>query len=680
MEYFSINIEPQYVKITPEKEVINGVEFHLHEVQKRMKIDFKKLPEITFITAPTGTGKSYSFPFPVLKAKNNDDDFSSDKVRGLIVLPTNALIDELDRNFKSSYPQLTINKITGVELNKFEVKGFKRWEKIIELADSSDLVITNPDIINYAMHGGYHKFGYKGAKTHFSSLIDKFNYIIFDEYHLYDEAQIANIVTLVRLRELFLKHYEPSEGAIEGIRFLFVSATPQEEIKKYFDECGYKTEEIIEKIVSDPVNSRIIHGEIKVKFQDCKNIQSLVSTKLQDIIKAIKNGSRVLIILDRLRDVQELGNTLKSDLENQITDIRIILSTGYEPKGLDYSSSLSKANLIIATNKAEVGVNYDVDFCIMQPGKYFNNFVQRFGRIARGSVTGNIIVAIDNKFGRLKRDFSNKPIYGYYEFMGLMKKRLQSSKFYSEIIPTYIGEYMWCILFQIRRNQDYNVWRYLKRRLNEDDFYKRKDAQRFFTFQSIHNKINDLIKLALHADSISQTYWNNEIQKLKKRSPHTYEWANWWQNYLETYLSFRDNSKTVKIIDSHFNFELEYSLDWILQNKKIERIETIQVKPYEIKKYYVGDFKEHDKDIQYIVSTIPSVGMMGNNLLNYNQTFELNKIFEKRVGLIYKKVKKGVDEFSRLQMEICQEVTKLSSTFNRKRLKIEDIEGNDNFL
>ena len=72
MDKVSIKIFPQFVKLTDVKEVFpNNRECFLHEVQKRMKTGFDKFSEFTIITAPTGTGKSYAFPFPVINSKKN---------------------------------------------------------------------------------------------------------------------------------------------------------------------------------------------------------------------------------------------------------------------------------------------------------------------------------------------------------------------------------------------------------------------------------------------------------------------------------------------------------------------------------------------------------------------------------------------------------------------------------
>jgi CRISPR-associated endonuclease/helicase Cas3 len=678
MDSFIIKINPQYVKQTDELEMIDGKERRLHEVQRQMKLDFEQLPEFTIITAPTGTGKSYAFPFPVLKSKKAPKGIDDvQQVRGLIVLPTNALISELTASFKKTYKEqgVIVNQLTGPELNKHEVKGIKRWEKAIEIADESDILITNPDLINFAMHGGYHQYAWnnKTANTRFSSFLDKFNYIIFDEYHLYDEAQIANILTLVKLREFFLPNGKPQIGSVYGVRFLFVSATPEIGLKNIFEEEEYEHTEIIETIINEKENARAIHGELEVEFFDSKDIKGLIRSKVPELQEILKT-KRALLILDKLRDVQELA----IELQPYFKAYEIYQSTGYVSKTENHTQKIEAANLIIATNKAEVGVNYDVEYCIMETGRYFQNFVQRFGRVSRGDLTGKVVVAVE-KYSKYKRIFKDKTQYDYYDFVELMRLQMQQRSFYTKAVPMYIGEYLWCIENNIRRFQDYSVWQYLNRKTNEE----KKFYHRYIVMDKINNKIREMIKHHLNYEELTKD--ERKLKKkiypiLEKRAYRTFQWVTWWNNYLDTYLTFRDGSKVVKIFDTVRNEELEYSLDWILQHKEVIKIEVIQKEKYEITKYTVGDLKERSKDIQYIVSTLPNAGMSGNDILSFGDMYELERVFKKSVGRIYDKVRKGIDKKDDLQVELCKLILELHRTFDRKRLKIESIDNEDIFL
>ncbi|MGD1840073.1 MAG: type I-D CRISPR-associated helicase Cas3' [Thermonemataceae bacterium] len=672
MDSFSFCIRPQYVKQTEEKEIINGKECLLHEVQKRIKLDFEQLPTFTIITAPTGTGKSYAFPFPALNAKKQPKRIGhTGRVRGLIVLPTNALISELTASFQKTYPQLTIQQLTGPALDRYQVKGYKRWEKALEVVESSDLVITNPDIINYAMHGGYHKRAWsnKTGATRFSRLLSAFNYIVFDEYHLYNEPEIANILTLVKLREFFLKHEKVIKGQASGVRFLFVSATPEKGLKDILEKEGYDYEEIIEEIVDDPTQARPIHGTLTVEFVDSKEMRTVVRNKIPALREVLKK-QKVLIILDRLREVQELAEELKTVFPTYT----IYQSTGYVARNEDQKAKIEAAHLIIATNKAEVGVNYDVTYCIMQPGKYFQNFVQRFGRVSRGDLTGKVVISIDKKYAQLKRRFKEVSHLNYYDFLALMRQEIQGRKFYTERIPMYLGEYMWCIQNNIRRYQDYDIHRYLQRRMEEEGFFSQgKVYNRYKIFNKINQQIREMIKAVIRPEKIPKD--RKELKKvytkLERSAPRTWQWVQWWDAYLETFFAFRDGGKTVEIYDEKYKTTLDYSLDWILQHKVVKEKKILQEEPYERVRYIVGNLKEQDKDLQYTVSTIPNAGMQGNNYLSYEEVFKLEEAFEKAVGRISDKVKK--DPTQTKQKELLKEVAKLASTFSRKRLHIEDI-------
>lgn len=670
MNSLTIHILPQYVRMTELTELFPDGNVHrLHEVQKRMKTDFDSLPEFTIITAPTGTGKSYAFPFPVLESKARQGGYD-DTLRACIVLPTNALIDELTENFTKTYPSLTIQRLTGVELDARQVKGFERWETALTICKASDLVITNPDIINYAMHGGYHKLrsDHKSGGKGFENFLEMFDYFVFDEYHLYDEAQIANLLTLVKMRSFFLPH--------KKVRYLFVSATPEEGLKKILHEEELPFVEIIETIIDDPNNARPIHGKLKVEFVECNDLEAVVEEKKDEWQGEWWAGRRSLLITDKLRDVHLLVKSIRAECP----DMKVFESSGYQSKKVDMKPELAAADLIVATNKAEVGVNYGVEYCIMQTGKYFRNFVQRFGRVSRGDLEGKVVVLVKDfaTFNRLKKTFEDKIEVGYYDFLNLIRPHFQEKRFYDELVPWLSGEYVWCIENNIAQYQEFNTGLFFHRRMKEEGFFQGKLFARYKLMDEMDELILKGMKLALRTDKISKWNYRRELTRLKS-NPRVRDWALWWQEYLETYFSFRDTSKVVPITDvSRSGEELEYSLDWILQHKCLLNIEKDEDgKPV---RYIVGNLKEQDKDLQYEVSTIPAIGEARNRFLNWDEQFDLPGAFAKAVDRIRQKNSKGVDWIDEWQVELCEKLLVLGKQFSRKRLRIIDISANSNFL
>jgi len=662
MKPIEFNIKPQYVKQTDSVGRFpvgkgNFKEFPLHLVQKMMKEDFDKFSEFTIITAPTGTGKSYAFPFPILNSKKQGGFGGLRKgKRGLIVLPTNALIDELHENFSVTYKNLKTGKITGKYLNVLKKKGFDRWMEIINISKQNDLIITNPDIINYAMHGGYHKnYWGKTGRKEFYNFLQVFDYIVFDEYHLYDESQIANILTLTFMRNIFIQENNK-------IKYLFVSATPEAGLKEILQDFNFEYEEIIEEIIEEKSNARIIHGKLDVEIHQAREFTLLIENKFNEIEEEIKAGKKVLIIFDKIADLFNFSKSIAKRFPNN----KIVKSTGYSSQNENQNDEIKTANIILATNKAEVGVNYDVEYAIIQPGRFYRNFVQRFGRVARGNVSGKIVIAVKENvtFNKLKKSITDKEL-SYYDFLEITNAAFQSKKFYSEVIPAYIGEYIWCVKQNIiEQKQNWNTREFFKgeiEKINLKD--NQKYSFRFNLFQSIHSQIWALKQKYKTGVTISAI-------------------ENWWRNYRNTYLTFRDNSMIVEIYDEDEEKQLSYSLEWILQNKVVLEIKTEKNDKYEIIKYIVGELKERDKDLQYEISTIPTFSDTPC-IAHYDELFSDQKIkdkFQEEVEKLKRKHKKGWNNIDDDLVTLCNKLLNLSQTFNRKRLKIENIISNNQFL
>jgi len=228
-------------------------------------------------------------------------------------------------------------------------------------------------------------------------------------------------------------------------------------------------------------------------------------------------------------------------------------------------------------------------------------------------------------------------------------------------------------------HQEYNSWQYLNRRLSEKEILKEgRVYQRYRLFNEIDQLIQAIVENGLYHKP-SKTHWKKNLKALEKRAPRAYNWATWWERYLDTYFSFRDASKVVQVYDQKRNEELEYSLDWILQHKVILEVTIIQEQPYEITRYKVGDLKERDRDLTYTVTTIPGSGLGAdeNRFLQHEDLYQLPDVFKKRIESLLDKQRKGdpTETSQQLQIELLNNIYHLSATFSRKRLKIEHIES-----
>ena len=320
----SIKIKPQYIEYSDTM----YKNFKLHKLQETF-YKYDELSEINIIVAPTGTGKTFSFVLPIINKKNEKWTF-----RGLIVSPTNALIEDIKENIKKRFPEIMVGEINSVVLDKFNVKGPERFRTILKITNENDIIITNPDIINFIIYGGYN---YYDRIREFPEIFEKFNFIVYDEYHLYDEEQIANILTLILLR----KFLTPKE-----IKFIFTSATPEKGLEDFLRERNipyFKYEEKISK------RGRKIHGEINLKFIR-EDILQFIPENKDFIYNYIKNNKKVLIIFDTLRKLKEFKES------NFFPELKMVELSGYTTKQ-ETEVKTQDCQIILGTNKIEVGVN-----------------------------------------------------------------------------------------------------------------------------------------------------------------------------------------------------------------------------------------------------------------------------------------------------------------------------------
>ncbi|MDK2790241.1 MAG: CRISPR-associated endonuclease/helicase Cas3 [Methanothermococcus sp.] len=521
---------------------------NLHRFQEVFYADISNLNNVNFIVAPTGAGKTFSFSFPIIYAKDNK---YYKPLRGLIVVPTNALAEDIEKTLQEQ--DIKVNVITGSTLKK---KGKERGEEIFKVAKNSEIVITNPDILNYMMNSGYHlprgyeKFRYLKNFPDWTHFFDLFDYIIFDEYHLYDEEQLGVILVL------FLATYKFSKN----IKWFFVSATPEVNLIDLFNENGIKPS-VIEQPLSN--EGRTIQGEMEIKFiKISKNIERSLYGYLvkngrlneeirETIKKALLTDEKVLMVFNSLRDAMNMKYLIEKEV-----NARIWINTGLQTKEKENSkitNVIDNSDIIITTSKAEVGVNYPVSLCFMDAGMYLRNFMQRIGRVGRGKEKCKIYCTVNskifNRLNELKKTTNENEKLNYYEFVNLMNNAFEDREFKKDKVPKFCGAVLWSV---INSMEEYD------RKLT----YQRKDI---------------LKELTERFPYYWTLYWLNEkIGKIENDEDEDIidedtreELLKWWESFKNSFRRFRKDSVIWKVIYEDGK-ETEYDLLWILDNAFVE--------------------------------------------------------------------------------------------------------------
>jgi len=423
----SITVEERKIPFSDTEIELEGKKYRLHTFQETFYSDLSNLSTVIIIIAPTGAGKTFAFTFPVIYAKNHNYI----PPRGLIVAPTNALVEDMYSSFKRI---VKTEKITGSTLQKH---GIERPKELLNKVKSAEIVVTNPDIINFVIHGGYH-IEKSGKRRHILNFQDwteffgKIDYVVFDEYHLYDEEQIAqqDLTDLGRI--------------IQGKqRIHFIGVSQYYSLYKWMFENGEIRDDVKEKIS-----------------------------------EAIRSGKRVFLLFNSLREAKITENKIRV----LFPDAKIGVNTGFETREKDFNFNPENCNIIITTSKAEVGVNYPVQLAYIDSGKYLRNFLQRVGRIGRRGEESEIYCITPVTVVEKVREYINGKnglTMSYYEFVDMLNQSFEDIRLKEERIPVFAGALLWSI---------YNALKSYERRKVIDDLIKE------FPYSKILFKLDKLIE------------------------------------------------------------------------------------------------------------------------------------------------------------------------------------------
>jgi len=636
-ESVSLKISPQFVDTVEEE-----FEGHrLHKIQQAL-LHYDDLPEFTVITAPTGTGKSFAFPLPIIQHKKSGSSFS--KRRCIIVSPTNALIDDMEREYAKVFPDLLVSKLNRKKLDELNAKGPERWNALIRIITDNEVVITNPDLLNFALFGGYYR--HKGQKE-ISEIFARITYFVFDEYHLYDEEQIANIISWIAVKKALIP---------KMVKFIFASATPEKGLLEVLQTQGFKPIEIVEPLTDKAtLSSRKIHGQIEVTFlKSSTPLQYLLSNA--NIIKQwLKNGERILVVFDRMTELR----MAKPMIEKQFHDVAIAEVSGYYTKS-EFKEEPGSAGLILGTNKIEVGVNLDVSICFMQTGKYFANFVQRFGRVARQGKDGKVIIFLNNKIKEIEKAFEGKETWTYYDFIEQCRniELLSDRKFYSEKIPQYLGAYYFIIAKNIK---DFATQKLFRKniKLNGQSGY----------MLGLMRRIDKGIRKLEYINSASGRKFDFDCEN----------WKKWWKIFTDTFVYFRTSMPDVRVRDLSCSIDkqlTQYSLEWLLRNREIVGEEYINGKRCLV----VSEFLEEKQELQYYVESFPVYKLNEGTLyLKQSEKYSLKEAFLRRLMTI-KSMYKSHNAFAKAALEVIYLIACLKPIITHKRLLVSDVKNYSNIL
>ena len=193
--------------------------------------------------APTGSGKTYGFGLPSLRYEDNRLPDGT-LPRTLIISPTNALIGQTKYDLENDWKHKNL-KVAPLSAKDITTKGWNRALSMYDTIREADIIVSNPDIITLLVGSFYYRRGSNTEKnirvTQWSNIFKNIRFIIFDEYHIYAEDEIAKIISFLLLSR--------ATGNIH-LKACFSSATPNEKIKDLLEhKYGFKCKEVVQELV-----------------------------------------------------------------------------------------------------------------------------------------------------------------------------------------------------------------------------------------------------------------------------------------------------------------------------------------------------------------------------------------------------------------------------------------------
>ncbi|MFN3761933.1 MAG: type I-D CRISPR-associated helicase Cas3', partial [Anaerolineae bacterium] len=241
-------------------------------------------------------------------------------------------------------------------------------------------VLTNPDILFYiffGLYGGWEE-ELEAVRQRLFARIGQYRVFVFDEFHLYNIKQVADVAFLIGT----LHAIQPRYGRV----FLFASATPDSPIRPLLERMGFPVEEVRgepvpegegTRRVAQPLRLTLLPADLRVWEGPDKLLEFL--PEVEEFLRDYP-AARLVAILDSLAGAVRLASALRERFPNRPVGEVHGFSSAQER-----DSALIRP-MTVGTSTIEVGVDFvgerakDV---LLFEARTSGQFIQRLGRSAR---------------------------------------------------------------------------------------------------------------------------------------------------------------------------------------------------------------------------------------------------------------------------------------------------------
>ena len=345
------------------------------------------------VTSGTASGKSLSFNLPVLDSIARDR-----KARALYLYPTKALAQDQARK---------LAELALPNLRHAIYDGDTPKEDRPQIRRRSNLVLTNPDMLNMAMLSHHKGWG---------DFLSNLEWVVVDEAHTYRGvfgSHVANVLRRLR-RVARLYGSEP--------RFICASATIANPLELAQALTGTEFS-LIDSDGAPRARRRIAIWNPPVIDEKTMSRRSVLSESAELLADLVINGARTICFLRSRRGIELIQRFTRMRLEQlgegalaqRIAPYR----AGYTPqqrRGIEARLNSGELLAVVTTDALELGIDIgelDAAICVTFPGTVAS-LRQMWGRAGRRSEGIALYVAgedaLDQFFCRHPDEFLARPV------------------------------------------------------------------------------------------------------------------------------------------------------------------------------------------------------------------------------------------------------------------------------
>lgn len=340
--------------------------------------------EVIFNCVLTGGGKSLA---AFSKALLPDPP-----VPTVALYPTNELSRDQESCLKNYVEQLHLShppRLSRISADLLAAAaytaGVMKQTELLTRFQESEIILTNPDIYHYIFNLYYLRSTDSRDKV-FARLVNNFDLVVFDEFHLFSTPQAVSA-----LNSIFLTRHVAGPGRK---KFLFLSATPSNLFREFFEKTGinyHVIESEYRHLSSEEASAidkefrkgwrRITH-QVNLNFVVAEGGAErwIIENAETAIIEFFRHnpGSKCAVILNSVAAAKRVVRTLKENLAPY--GLTVGENTGFSTES--EKSASYKADILVGTSTVDVGVDFKINLLLFE-ALDASSFIQRFGRLGR---------------------------------------------------------------------------------------------------------------------------------------------------------------------------------------------------------------------------------------------------------------------------------------------------------